>query len=57
MKILAFVIALAFFIGGLLLFGYAFQAAAAQGFIFFGGIVAVVIALAIPMHVLRGLDR
>lgn len=57
MRVLAFVIAIVFFLGGMLLFGYAFEAPAAQAVIFFSGVIAVVVSLAIPFHILRGLDR
>ncbi len=57
MRVLAFVIAIVFFLGGMLLFGYAFEAPAAQAVIFFSGVIAVAVSLAVPFHILRGLDR
>ena len=53
MHILSFVIAMAAFVVGLWLFGLAFTLTAWQGPIFFGGILAVSAAIAIPVHVLR----
>ncbi len=52
MKIIVFVIALALFIGGILLLGYAFTLSEGMAIMFFGGIVAVSLSLAIPMHML-----
>jgi hypothetical protein len=58
MKIFAFLVALAFFVGSFLLFGYAFDAP--DGFpqfaLFGGGLLAVAISLAIPFHLLEKLD-
>jgi len=51
-KVFSFVIALAFFVGGMLLMGYAFNLTQGMAFMFFGGIVAVSISLAIPFHFL-----
>ncbi|WP_394770446.1 hypothetical protein [Lacisediminihabitans sp.] len=56
MKIVAFVIALALFVGGILLFGYAFEPGVEHGVVFFGGIVAVALSLAIPFHLLKRID-
>ncbi len=51
-KIIVFVIAMAFFIGGMLLMGYAFHLTEGMAVMFFGGIIAVSISLAIPFHFL-----
>jgi hypothetical protein len=51
-KIVAFLIALVLFLGGLTLMGYAFQLKDGQGFMFFGGIVAVALSLAVPFQFL-----
>jgi hypothetical protein len=53
MHILAFIIAMAAFVFGFFLFGLAFSVTAFQAVIFFAGIVAVSLAVAIPMHMLR----
>jgi hypothetical protein len=50
-KVAVFVIAMIFFVGGMLLMGYAFTLTSGMAFMFFGGIVAVAISLAIPFHV------
>jgi len=57
MKVFAFLVALAFFVGSFLLFGYAF--AAGPGWdtaLFAGGLVAVAISLMIPFHLLEKFD-
>ena len=57
MKVFAFLVATAFFLGGLLLFGVAFDLDAGWNTLAFsGGIVGVVIALMIPFHLLERLD-
>ena len=57
MKVFAFLVALAFFVGAFLLFGYAFAVEGAwQYILFFGGLAAVAISLAIPFHLLEKFD-
>lgn len=57
MKVFVFLVAFAFFVGALLLFGYAFSAPEAWApWLFFSGIIAVVVALGIPFHVLTRTD-
>lgn len=56
MKIIAFVIALAFFVLGMVLMGYAFEPDAPHGILFFCGILGVALSLAIPFHVLKRVD-
>ncbi len=51
-KVIIFVIALAFFVGGMLLMGFAFQLTEGMAIMFFGGIVAIALSLAIPFHFL-----
>ncbi len=52
MKVVVFVIAMVLFLGGIVLMGYAFQLKEGMAIMFFGGIVAVALALAIPFHLL-----
>ena len=57
MKVFAFLVALAFFVGSFLLFGYAF--AFPEGWMIWGfgaGILAVAASLMIPFHLLERLD-
>jgi len=57
MKVFVFLVAFAFFVGALFLFGYAFAARQAWApWLFFSGIIAVVVALAIPFHLLTRTD-
>ena len=53
MHIVSFIAAMAIFVLGLWLFGFAFTVTAWQGPIFVSGILAVAVAIAIPAHVLR----
>ncbi|MCU1506505.1 MAG: hypothetical protein QOD27_1750 [Microbacteriaceae bacterium] len=58
MNIVAFVVAFALFVGGILLMGYSFGTGIAlPGVMFIGGILAIALSLAIPVHVLKRLDR
>lgn len=56
MKIIAFVVALVLFLVGMILMGYAFEPDAAHGVLFFAGIIAVGVSLAIPFHLLKRID-
>jgi hypothetical protein len=57
MKVFVFLVAFAFFVGSLLLFGYAFAVPVVWApWLFFSGIIAVVISLAIPFHLLSRTD-
>lgn len=56
MNVFAFVIAIALFIGGLALFAFSFYAVGFEGVVFFGGILAVSAAIALPVHVLKRID-
>jgi hypothetical protein len=56
-KIIAFVIALALFVGGIIIMGYAFEPGNLEGIMFFGGILCIALSLAIPFTVLKRLDR
>jgi hypothetical protein len=57
MKVFAFLVSLALFLGGLALFGYAFTFP--EGWMIWGfgaGILAVAVSLMIPFHLLERLD-
>ena len=57
MKVFVFLVAFAFFVGAFLLFGAAFEVPEAWGgLVFFSGILAVVVSLAIPFHLLSRTD-
>lgn len=53
----AFVVAVAIFIGGLLLMGYSFYMPGYELVAFIGGVLAVSLSVAIPVHVLHRVDR
>jgi len=52
MNVLAFIIAFAIFVAGLVLFGFAFTVPSFEAIMFVGGVVLVSISIAIPFHVL-----
>jgi hypothetical protein len=56
MNILAALVSIIIFIGGLFLFGYAQEFPGYELFVFGAGIVAVCIAVAIPIHVMKRVD-
>jgi hypothetical protein len=57
MKVFAFLVALAFFVGSSLLFGYSFGAGPGWDTVLFsGGLLSVAVALAIPFHLLEKFD-
>ena len=56
MNVFAFVIAIALFIGGLLLMGYSFYMVGFEGVAFVGGILAVSASIALPVHVLKRIN-
>jgi hypothetical protein len=53
---IAFTASLVLFIGGIALFGYAFEAVGFEMLVFVAGIVAIVASIAIPFHVLKRSD-
>lgn len=58
MKVFVFLVALGIFLVSFVLFGYSFAVEGLwQPILFFGGIVAVSISLAIPFHLLPAADR
>jgi len=57
MKVFVFLVCFALFAGGIVLFGYAFSLPDAwAGAVFFAGILAVVVSLSIPFHLLSRTD-
>jgi len=57
MNIVAFIISFIVFVGGLLLMGYAFSTPGVELVMFLGGILAVSVAVAVPAHLLKRVDR
>lgn len=56
MKIIGFLVALVFFVGGLYLLGLAFQVEGLETLVFLAGILAASVGLAIPFHVMKRID-
>jgi hypothetical protein len=57
MKVFIFLVCLVLFVGSFLLFGYAFSVPEQwAGLMFFSGIAAVSVSLAIPFHLLQHTD-
>ena len=57
MRVLAFLVSLALFLGGMALFAYSFVFPDGwQGWGFFGGVAAVSLAFALPFHALGAAD-
>ncbi|WP_157156516.1 MULTISPECIES: hypothetical protein [unclassified Diaminobutyricimonas] len=56
MNILAAIVSIIIFVGGLFLFGYAAEFPGYEIYVFAAGIVAVCVAVAIPIHVLKRID-
>jgi hypothetical protein len=55
---IGFVVSFAFFVAGLYLMGIAFDVAENLGLVTFaGGLLAVAVGVAIPVHILHRLDR
>jgi hypothetical protein len=58
MNIAGFVVSFILFIAGLLLMGYSFGPdIVGPGFMFFGGILAITVAIVIPVHVMKRIER
>lgn len=57
MNYVAFVLSFIIFVGGLLLMGYAPEIEGLELWAFLGGILAVALAVVIPAHVLKRVDR
>jgi hypothetical protein len=56
MNVFAFIISIALFLGGFLLFGYSFYATGYEAAMFISGIFAVGAGIALPVHVLKRID-
>jgi hypothetical protein len=56
MGVIAFIVCFAIFLGGLFLMGWAPEAVGIEAPLFIGGILAVTLSIAIPVHVLQKFD-
>jgi len=56
MNVIAFVVSLALFVGGLFLMGYSFYVEGFEAAVFIGGILVTSAGVALPIHVLKRID-
>jgi len=56
MNIVAFIISLALFVGGLFIMGAAFALPSLQGLVFFAGIIVTSLGIAVPIHLMKRID-
>ena len=56
MKLIAFLVSLALFVGGLFIMGHAFYVPGFEAPLFIGGILVTSLGLALPVHVLKRVD-
>lgn len=56
MNIISFVVGAVLFIGGIVLFGYAWDGTVFNPIVFSGGLVAITASVAIPFHLLKRVD-
>ena len=56
MNVIAFIVSMALFLGGLALMAYSFYFEGYQGVTFVAGILVVGAAIALPVHVLKRID-
>jgi hypothetical protein len=57
MQIVVWFFSFVIFLGGLVMMGYAFEMPGYELIMFLGGILAVSLAVAIPTHVLKWMER
>jgi hypothetical protein len=56
MNVIAFVVSLGLFVGGILLMGYSFNIEGAEFVAFLAGILITSAGVALPIHVLKRID-
>lgn len=56
MNVIAFIVALGLFIGGLVIMGYAFFVPGFELVMFLGGILLSSLGVALPIHILKRVD-
>ena len=56
MNVIAFVVSLGLFVGGILLMGYSFSIEGLELLAFFAGILITSAGVALPIHVLKRID-
>lgn len=56
MNVVAFIVSLALFVGGLFIMGESFNVIGAQGVVFFVGILVTLAGVFVPIHILKRID-
>jgi hypothetical protein len=56
MNVIAFVVSLGLFLGGILIMGYSFSVEGFELVTFFAGILITSVGVALPIHVLKRID-
>ena len=56
MNIVAFVVGAALFVGGIVLFGYAWDGTHFSALMFAAGLAAIAASIAVPVHLLKRID-
>ncbi|GAB2462198.1 hypothetical protein HD599_000944 [Conyzicola lurida] len=56
MNVIAFVVSLGLFVGGILLMGYSFTIEGFELLSFFAGLLITSLGVAVPIHVLKRID-
>ena len=56
MNVIAFIVSLALFVGGLFIMGESFNVIGAQGVVFFVGIIVTLAGVFVPIHILKRID-
>jgi len=56
MNVIAFIVSLALFVGGLFIMGESFTVIGAQGVVFGAGILVTALGVFIPIHILKRID-
>jgi len=56
MNVIAFIVSLALFVGGLFIMGESFTVIGAQGVVFAAGILVTALGVFIPIHILKRID-
>lgn len=56
MNIVAFVVGAALFVGGIILFGYAWDGTHFSPLMFGSGLAAIALSIAVPVHILKRVE-
>lgn len=56
MNVIAFIVSLALFVGGIVILGYSFSIVGYELPVFFGGLVVTSLGVVIPIHIMKRID-